>query len=105
MRKLLVLCSSYYCSERCRAAAAEVHAAECAGIAAFNQVKDQLVVHDNTGRLALRMLAKHSVQGVPTDGKAHWCDVQSAQDHSASVASLPSKLSANMKADGHLLFS
>lgn len=87
------------------AAECEVHAAECARVAAFNQVKDQLVVHENTGRLALRMLAKRSVQGIPTDGKAHWCDVQSAQDHSARVASLPSKLSANMEADGHLLFS
>jgi len=77
------------------------HAAECAGVEAFNQVKD----HENTGCLALRMLAKRWVQGVPTDGKAHWCHVQSAQDHSARVASLPSKLSANMKADGHLLFS
>jgi len=94
-------CGCCYCSERCRAAAAEVHAAECAGVEAFNQVKD----HENTGCLALRMLAKRWVQGVPTDGKAHWCHVQSAQDHSARVASLPSKLSANMEADGHLLFN
>lgn len=98
------VCLSRFCVA-CRDKASCVHAAECLALAAIKSAVKNLVTSQQHARLAIRTLAHRAANGAPQEGKTHWTDVVTSVAHAKTVAALPSKLWANMKSDGELLFT